>query len=163
MSAAHQTPGGAVLYTVNGPRGSYFAIHDPAVGRVWTDRTGHAARTRASELGLFLVAEESVTHEELMRRTGRDADASRKDTNPDASAPFAAQPAAETPADPPPRPHLLFDDTGESVVVRRVGPEGLLPAHPLEPHYSDLSDDAAPRYRFTTLTPPEEDWIAPDR
>ena len=115
----------------------------------------------------MLVAEESVTHEELMRRTGRDADAPRKDTDPDGSAPLAGLRAGDTDpviSLPPLKPHFLFDDTGESFVVRRVGPDGtFLPAHPLEPHYSDLSDDAAMRCHFTTLTPPEEDWSAPER
>lgn len=149
MSAAHPSSGGAVLYTVHGPRGSYFAIHDPSEGRVWTDRTAHAARTRANEMGLLLVAEEGVTHEELMRRTGRNADTPAKDANPDAPQPHA---------------QFLFDDTGESFVTRRIGQgAAFLPAHPLEPHYSDLSDDCARQCQFTHLTPPEEDWCAPER
>src|SRR5437016_17240 len=61
-----------ILYTVRGPRGSYFAIHDPATRRVWTERTEQAARAQASDMGMVLSAEETITHEELMRRTGRE-------------------------------------------------------------------------------------------
>src|SRR5215472_16484346 len=61
-----------ILYTVKGPRGSYFAIHDPATGRVWTERTEQAARAQALDMGVALVDDEVISHEELLRRTGRE-------------------------------------------------------------------------------------------
>jgi len=62
-----------VLYTVEGSRGVYYAIHDPATSRVWTERTESAALAQARELGILIAAEELITADELLRRTGRDA------------------------------------------------------------------------------------------
>src|SRR4051794_26798207 len=62
--------GGAVLYTVQGPRGSYYAIHDPATGRICTESSDPRARAQAREMGLIVVNEEKITHQELLRRTG---------------------------------------------------------------------------------------------
>ncbi|HSZ58927.1 MAG TPA: hypothetical protein VK797_25025 [Tepidisphaeraceae bacterium] len=61
-----------ILYTVEGPKGSYYAIHDPATGRVRTERTEQAARAQAQKMGITLVADEIISHEELLRRTGRE-------------------------------------------------------------------------------------------
>jgi hypothetical protein len=61
-----------ILYTVEGPKGSYYAIHDPATGRVRTERTEQAARAQARKMGITLVADEIISHEELLRRTGRE-------------------------------------------------------------------------------------------
>ena len=61
-----------VLYTVKGPRGNYYAIHDPATGRVWTERTEQAARAQALDMDIALVDDEIISHEELLRRTGRE-------------------------------------------------------------------------------------------
>jgi hypothetical protein len=64
--------GQGILYTVKGPRGSYYAIHDPPSGRVWTERTEQAARAQALDMGIALVGDEVISHEELLRRTGRE-------------------------------------------------------------------------------------------
>lgn len=61
-----------ILYTVKGPRGSYYAIHDPATGLLRTERTEEAARAQARDMDIRLVDQEIVSHEELLRRTGRE-------------------------------------------------------------------------------------------
>src|SRR5579864_3375277 len=79
-----------ILYKVRGPRGVYFAIHDPQSGRLWTERSAESARAQARELELAIESERSVTHHELMRLLGRD------------SAPAARPPSAKSPATPSP-------------------------------------------------------------
>ena len=81
----HPMRGGAVLYTVQGPRGSYYAIHDPANGRIITESTDPRARTQAREMGLVVVTEETISHQELLRRTGREADALTQAPKPDST------------------------------------------------------------------------------
>ncbi|HSZ58323.1 MAG TPA: hypothetical protein VK797_21845 [Tepidisphaeraceae bacterium] len=63
----------AILYRVHRPNGPYFAVHDPATGRLWTERSEQAARSQAQDLGLALGAVRSIRHDELMRLLGRDA------------------------------------------------------------------------------------------
>jgi hypothetical protein len=88
-----------ILYTVKGPRGSYYAIHDPASRRVWTERTEQAARAQAGDMDIALVSDEIISHEELLRRTGREL-------------PRIAPPAAAQKADTPQPP--------KAVVISRV-------------------------------------------
>jgi hypothetical protein len=66
-------PTPANLYRVTRTNGSYFAIHDPASSRLWTERSEQAARAQASELNLSLGAAKSIRHDELMRLLGRAA------------------------------------------------------------------------------------------
>lgn len=104
-----------VLYTVQGPRGTYFVVYDPAAGRIWTERTEHAARQQASEVGLVLTSEESVTHEEMLRRTGRAADV----------APAPPRPVAQTAALKPvaqPSPRSAPSRALESRIVPPISP-----------------------------------------
>jgi hypothetical protein len=169
--ANHPMPGGAVLYTVRGPRGNYYAVHDPGSGRMFTERTDHAARAQAQEMGLIVISEENVSHQELLRRAGREADA---DTQASSNNPVP-QPLASPREDVfpgqteinvlPPQLPFLLDDTGEAVIARRGHVEGsFFSSHPLEPHYSDLADDASIwRNMPPVLNPPEEDWTAPER
>ena len=71
--AQHPRPTPANLYRVTRTNGSYFAIHDPASGRLWTERSEQAARAQAAELNLSLGAARSIRHDELMRLLGRGA------------------------------------------------------------------------------------------
>jgi hypothetical protein len=167
----HPTPMGAVLYTVRGPRGSYFAVHDPATGQVFTERTEQAARQQARDQNLILVSEEEISHQDLLRRTGREADAASQPSNSvqnprDVGPQIDGSPdrvigqtslSLESP--------FLLDDTGETFVARRGGTGGVIfSSHPLEPQYSDFSDNSMLWQNMPpTLSPPEEDWKAPEQ
>ncbi|HEY8751789.1 MAG TPA: hypothetical protein VIM11_27660 [Tepidisphaeraceae bacterium] len=167
----HPMPGGVVLYMVRGPRGSYYAVHDPGSGRVFTERTDHAARAQAQELGLIVMSAEEVSHQELLRRTGREADAASQAPTANRNPQPLASPQAETfPGQMeinvlPPQIPFLLDDTGESVIAGRGAVGGaLFSSHPLEPQYSDLAEDTAIWGNMPpVLNPPEEDWQAPER
>jgi hypothetical protein len=84
-----------VIYKVRGPRGVYFAIHDPQAGRLWTERSVESARAQAQELKLTIDSERSVTHHELMRLLGRDSAPSPRPAS-------AKSPEAASPSDPKP-------------------------------------------------------------
>jgi hypothetical protein len=85
----------AGLYKVRGPNGVYYAVHDPASGRVWTERSEQSARAQAHDAGLDLAPERSITHQALMQMTGRG----------NVSPPKASSTASTTAATPPsPRP-----------------------------------------------------------
>ena len=66
-----------VLYRVHRRTGEYFAVYDPASGRLWTERSEPAARSQAQDLGLALGTVQSIRHDELMRLLGRDAPSAR--------------------------------------------------------------------------------------
>ena len=162
--------GGAVLYTVQGPRGSYYAIHDPATGRICTESSDPRARAQARDMGLMVTHEESITHQELLRRTGRDADvaaAQGSKTNP-ASPPEVSsedgKTAGEETVGGPPMTFFL-DDTAETLGLRHgQGRAAVFSSRPLEPEpkYSELSDDSGLWRNMPVLNPPEEDWTAPE-
>jgi hypothetical protein len=164
----HPIRGGAVLYTVQGPRGSYYAVHDPASGRIFTESTDPRARAQAREKGLIVVNEETITHQELLRRTGREADAATQAPKTNPTPQPLASPGSIDGVDGvtvlPPQLPFLLDDTGESVIVRQgVAHAALFSSHPLEPRFSDLSDDGGIWGNMPVLHPPEEDWKAPER
>jgi hypothetical protein len=56
----------ATFYTVNGPRGVYYAVRNHHTGMVWTERTESAAHQQAQEEGLALIASETVNHHQLL-------------------------------------------------------------------------------------------------
>jgi len=91
----------AGLYKVQGPHGEYFAVYDPQTGRLWTERSEHAARSQASESGLIVDRLQSVTHAALMRLAGRDTTVIR----PPAPPPPNHEPeSSERKSDQPSRP-----------------------------------------------------------
>jgi hypothetical protein len=166
--------GGAVLYTVQGPRGSYFAIHDPATGRICTESSDPRARAQARDMGLVVVNEETITHQELLRRTGRDADVAAHAAKINPAPPPQTQPEAESVDEPvtetetvlPPPSTIFLDDTAESLVVRHFADRAaVFSSRPLEPEpkYSNLTDDSGLWANMPVLNPPDEDWTAPDR
>ena len=118
-----------ILYTVEGPRGSYYAIHDPATRRIWTERTEQAARAQAQDIGMVLVGEEIISHEELLRRTGREVPPTpataqsefKKPRVPSHPAPDRADVAGPALIIGPQIPH---EETGDSLVLRHVGTGG---------------------------------------
>ena len=166
--------GGAVLYTVQGPRGSYFAVHDPATGRICTESSDPRARAQAREMGLVVTHEETISHQELLRRTGREADGAglvmktnpAPATNPEPKAEEArggGECEAETVV--PLKSTFFLDDTAESLIVRHAHGRGaVFSSKPLEPEprYSELSDDSGLWGNMPVLNPPEEDWTAPE-
>jgi len=166
------------LYTVQGPRGSYYAIHDPATGRICTESSDPRARAQARDMGLMVMHEETITHQELLRRTGRDADVAEQVTNPKADSLPEATPGnkhgknmhgenegvIETVL--PPTPTFFLDDTAESLIVRNAHGRGaVFSSRPLEPEpkYSNLSDDSGLWGNMPALNPPDEDWTAPEQ
>ncbi len=163
--------GGAVLYTVQGPRGSYYALHDPATGRICTESSDPRARAQARDMGLLVTHEESITHQELLRRTGRDADVAAvqgSKTNPAAPSGVSSEDGktADEEAGVPPAMTFYLDDTAESLVLRHgQGRSAVFSSRPLEPEpkYSELSDDSGLWRNMPVLNPPEEDWTAPER
>jgi len=176
----HDQPvrGGAILYTVQGPRGSYFAIHDPATGRICTESSDPRARAQARDMGLIVVNEETITHPELLRRTGRDADvaAHAAKMNPASKPQVQSQPGNVDEPEPvtepmtetvlPPPSTIFLDDTAESLVVRHFADRAaVFSSRPLEPEpkYSNLADDSGLWANMPVLNPPDEDWTAPDR
>lgn len=56
----------ATLYTVNGPRGVYYAVRNNLTGKIFTERTDVNARQQAEEEGLAIVADARVTHMQLL-------------------------------------------------------------------------------------------------
>ena len=56
----------ATLYTVNGPRGTYWAIRCQETGAVWTERTESAAAALADEHDLIVVNREDISHAMLL-------------------------------------------------------------------------------------------------
>ncbi|HET6248273.1 MAG TPA: hypothetical protein VFE47_11290 [Tepidisphaeraceae bacterium] len=56
----------ATLYTVNGPRGTYFAVRNHQTGKVWTERTEAAAVRQAADEQLAIVAGETIGHSQLL-------------------------------------------------------------------------------------------------
>ena len=56
----------ATLYTVNGPRGSYFAVRNHDSGSVLTERTESAAAALANEQDLLIVDQCEISHAQLL-------------------------------------------------------------------------------------------------
>ena len=161
--------GGAVLYTVQGPRGSYYAIHDPATGRICTESSDPRARAQARDMGLVVTHEETISHPELLRRTGRDADVAVQTaktspvTRPEETT-ASVDGVMETVL--PPQSTFFLDDTAESLIVRHEHAKAaVFSSRPLEPEpkYSELSDDSGLWGNMPVLNPPDEDWTAPER
>src|SRR5205807_2995981 len=83
----------ATLYTVNGPRGSYYAIRNHDTGSVLTERTESAAAALANEQDLVIVDQREISHAELLEMmASRCADgAVRLGTHADAPAQRGAE------------------------------------------------------------------------
>src|SRR4051794_4860318 len=62
--------GGAVLYTVCGPRGSYYAVHNPGSGRLFPEAVRHAARAQAQRTAVPVMAEETLARQKRLPGTG---------------------------------------------------------------------------------------------
>lgn len=56
----------ATLYTVNGPRGAYYAVRNHDTGAVFTEPTESAAAAVANEQDLVIVDTITVSHSELL-------------------------------------------------------------------------------------------------
>ena len=56
----------ATLFTVSGPRGTYYAVRDEETGAVLTERTESAASAMADERDLLIVDRREVGHAELI-------------------------------------------------------------------------------------------------
>lgn len=56
----------ATFYTVNGPRGVYYAVRNHHTGMVWTERTESAAQQQAQEEGLAIIAGQTINHQQLL-------------------------------------------------------------------------------------------------
>src|SRR5665213_1190204 len=56
----------ATFYTVHGPRGEYYAVHNHDTEKIWTERTELAARQQAYDEGLEFVASENIDHVHLL-------------------------------------------------------------------------------------------------
>jgi hypothetical protein len=91
----------AGLYQVRGPSGTYYAVYDPATGRMWTERSEHSARAQAEDAGLELAPVRAITHHALMQLSGRGDTGDRNKVSSPSPAPAA--PARE-PDENPPRP-----------------------------------------------------------
>ena len=85
----------AGLYRVQGPNGVYYAVFDPATGRMWTERSEHSARDQAVDAGLELAPERAITHQALMKLSGRDMHPVRP--QPTTSSPTPTTPPVEKP------------------------------------------------------------------
>ena len=57
----------ATFYTVNGPRGEYYAVRNHDSGKIWTERTELAANQQAREEGLVFVETQTVSHADSIR------------------------------------------------------------------------------------------------
>lgn len=60
----------ATLYTVHGPRGSYYAVRNHDTGAVLTERTRSAAAGLANEQDLVIVDQREISHAELLEMSG---------------------------------------------------------------------------------------------
>jgi len=56
----------ATLYTVAGPRGTYFAVRSHDTGAILTERTEAAAAAMANEQDFVIVDQLEITHAELL-------------------------------------------------------------------------------------------------
>ena len=56
----------ATLFTVNGPRGCYYAIRNHVTGAVLTERTDSAAAALANENDLVIAEQREISHAELL-------------------------------------------------------------------------------------------------
>jgi hypothetical protein len=56
----------ATFYTVNGPRGEYYAVRNHETKKIWTERTELAARQQARDERLEFVGEEAIDHIHLL-------------------------------------------------------------------------------------------------
>ena len=56
----------ATLFTVNGPRGSYYAVRNHDTGTIVTERTESAAASLANEQDLLIVDQREISHAELL-------------------------------------------------------------------------------------------------
>jgi hypothetical protein len=56
----------ATLFTVNGPRGCYYAVRSHDTGTVLTERTESAAAALANEKDLLIVEQREISHAELL-------------------------------------------------------------------------------------------------
>ena len=59
----------ATLFTVNGPRGCYFAVRNHDTGVILTERTESAAAGLANESDLVIVDQREISHAELLEMT----------------------------------------------------------------------------------------------
>ncbi|HWE04787.1 MAG TPA: hypothetical protein VG326_20445 [Tepidisphaeraceae bacterium] len=56
----------ATFYTVNGPRGEYYAVRNHDTEKIWTERTESAAQQQARDEGLEFVGHETIDHVRLL-------------------------------------------------------------------------------------------------
>jgi len=56
----------ATIYTVHGPRGVYYAVHNHHTGKIWTERTELAAEEQAADEGLALIDSKEIDHASLL-------------------------------------------------------------------------------------------------
>ena len=66
----------ATLFTVNGPRGCYYAVRSHDSGTVLTERTESAAAALANEKDLLIVDQREISHAELLEMMAARADES---------------------------------------------------------------------------------------
>lgn len=106
----------ATLFTVNGPRGCYYAIRNHDSGAVLTERTESAAAALANEKDLLIVEQRQISHAELLEMMAarvQDGSAAAHDPHADP----AASPADHRPGllgfarrilhhEPPPPTHV---------------------------------------------------------
>lgn len=67
----------ATLYTVNGPRGPYYALHERETGAVLTERTESAAMALANDKDMLIVERQEISHAgilELMAARSQNAE-----------------------------------------------------------------------------------------
>jgi hypothetical protein len=116
----------AGLYRVRGPNGTYYAVYDPASGRMWTERSEQSARAQASEAGLELAPERSISHHALMQMSGRDTGGGGGPKMPAAPQPAPSQKDGEDQPDRPiiSRAPFAAADPGPSVLTNRSGQVG---------------------------------------
>ncbi|HEY8751880.1 MAG TPA: hypothetical protein VIM11_28115 [Tepidisphaeraceae bacterium] len=91
------------LYKVRGPNAVYYAVHDPATGRLWTERSEHSARAQAQEAGLELAPERSITHQALMQLSGRETTIPAGPSPARSNLPQSSQEPASSQTPAPPR------------------------------------------------------------
>lgn len=60
----------ATLFTVNGPQGRYFAIHNHDTGAVITRPTESGAAALANEQDLLIVDQREISHAKLQELSG---------------------------------------------------------------------------------------------
>src|SRR5205814_34660 len=115
----------AGLYRVRGPNGTYYAVFDPATGRMWTERSEHSARAQAQDAGLELAPERAITHHALMELSGRDTGPARPRPATNKTSPAPTTPPVQKPPKPViSRSPFASSDQGGAVLVNRSGQVG---------------------------------------